>query len=260
MFVKYIERPDDFTSGKVLFLPHITDEIVGIGRVITPELVMAAYHLGIFPWFDDDNLVLWWMTNPRMVLKTENLQISHSLKKRLKQAANFNYRGKGGTCKLILTMDRDTGAVMDKCASISREGQDGTWITNNLKSAYLRTRSKGFLHSIECYLDGELRAGLYGCSLGRMFYGESMFTELSDLSKIAFSLLVTICRQESISWIDCQQQTSHLASLGALPVPLVEFKKHLEDTCTLVPVDWSKYKDHALNPLLNSLNNTAYST
>lgn len=253
MPIRYIEKPQDFSDGKLITLPYITDEVVGIGRIINPQLVITAYRQGIFPWMDSDELVLWWATNPRMVLQTEKLKISHSLRKRLKAACQLKYRDARGVHDLHITLDHNPKAVMQKCETTPRHGQNGTWITQNVKEAYLQTFPFGFLHSVECYLDGELKGGLYGCSLGKMFYGESMFTECSDLSKIALCVLVAICKVELIPWIDCQQETAHLSRMGASPVPLSVFKKHLDEFCTRSPVDWSKYQNCLVNQVVTLL-------
>ncbi|MFM2118956.1 MAG: hypothetical protein RL722_424 [Pseudomonadota bacterium] len=183
----------------------------------------AAYRQGIFPWFGPGEPILWWSTAPRMVLKVAQFRLHRSLKKTLK--AFIATPG----CEVV--MDGDCPAVIRACAQTPREGQAGTWIVPEMVAAYERWHgaagpSSG-VHSVETRVDSELVGGLYGVSIGRMFYGESMFAWRSDASKIALAALVAWCRRQGIAWIDCQQQTRHLASLGAAPVSRADFEAHL---------------------------------
>lgn len=224
----------------------LPEDIVCVTKTIDPERLPIAYSQGIFPWYQEGEPVFWWMTDPRMVLQTKNFKVSHSLRKRLKRALQFNYEGKN----IILKIDSCTDRVIASCALISRHDQDGTWITKEIFKSYLALAEKDLVHSVEVFVDNELRGGLYGVSLGRMFYGESMFSTSADLSKIALSLLVCICKNENVPWIDCQQETEHLKSLGASSVSLKEFKEHLNQYCKKPPVDWNKYRGKELNSLL----------
>ncbi|MFM2068980.1 MAG: hypothetical protein RLZZ584_3889 [Pseudomonadota bacterium] len=182
-----------------------------------------AYRHGIFPWFGKDEPILWWTTAPRMVLQTANFRLHRSLRKTLQRFIAMP------GCRVVI--DGDCPAVIRACAQSPREGQSGTWIVDDMVAAYERWhRSAGptsGVHSFETRVDGELVGGLYGVSIGRMFYGESMFARSTDASKIALAALVAWCRAQGITWIDCQQQTGHLASLGAAPVSRREFEDHL---------------------------------
>ena len=180
--------------------------------------------------------------------QTKNFKVSHSLRKRLKRALQFKYEDK----EIVLRLDSCTKKVIESCAQ-PRKGQDGTWITEEILQSYLALAERNLVHSVEVLINQELLGGLYGVSLGRMFYGESMFSKESDLSKIALSLLVSICMKEDIPWIDCQQETSHLKSLGAFLVPLSEFKQHLKEYCSLPPVNWDAYRGVPLNDLLEKV-------
>jgi leucyl/phenylalanyl-tRNA--protein transferase len=199
----------------------------------------AAYRQGIFPWFGEGEPILWWSTAPRMVLQVEQFRVHRSLKKVLRKFAAMP------GCDV--SIDTDCPAVITACSGTDRKGQGGTWIVPAMVQAYIRWHhaagpSSG-VHSFETRIDGELVGGLYGVSIGRMFYGESMFAHATDASKIALAALVAWCRGQGISWIDCQQQTGHLASLGAAPVSREMFEKHLSRV-TVLPRpcganDWS---------------------
>lgn len=231
---------DDFPDP--LPLLDVCDGIVAVSREITGEMLARAYPKGIFPWYSKPDPVLWWATSPRMVLDVANLKLSRSLKKRLRQAAEGCYDDHGIRRKIEITLDNDPEAVMNACAA-PREGQDGTWISDELKAAYL-SLFPDHLHSIEVYIDGKLSGGLYGMAFGRMFYGESMFCKTNDASKMALCALVAILRNENIPWVDCQQETEHLASLGAAPVDFEEFAGHLKTYTAREDADWTAYNDN----------------
>lgn len=193
--------------------------LLAAGGDLSPERLQAAYSRGIFPWYGPDQPPLWWAPDPRMVLKTENFKVSRSLRKTIN---HFN-RNSG----YEIRVDSATEAVLFACAAAAREGQSGTWILPEMQAAYLRWAETGVVHSIETWMDGELAGGLYGVNLGGMFFGESMFTRRTDASKIALAALVCLCRQHGIEWIDCQQNTRHLASMGAAEVTRSTFETHL---------------------------------
>ncbi len=176
------------------------------GGILTPERLHAAYQLGIFPWYSPGQPVLWWSPDPRMVLATADFKLQRSLAKTLR---NGGFEVRVDTC-----FER----VMRACCQTPRPGQDGTWITEEIIAAYTALHDDGFAHSVEAWRDGELVGGLYGVAIGRMFYGESMFAHQRDASKVALAHLVLQLRRWQFPWIDCQQETTHLASLGALPV------------------------------------------
>lgn len=186
-----------------------------------------AYRQGIFPWYGPGQPPLWWSTDPRMVLKVAEFRLHRSLRKTLQRFL----RSPGCEIRFDHAFDR----VIAACAGTPREGQSGTWILPELQAAYRRWHAAGQVHSVETWIDGELVGGLYGINLGRMFFGESMFSLRPDASKIALAALVAFCRAEGIDWIDCQQQTAHLASLGAAALPRALFEAHLERVVDLTP-------------------------
>lgn len=194
------------------------------GDLSIPRL-RAAYAQGIFPWYSQDEPPLWWSPDPRMVLKCDELHISHSLAKRLRQIARAQA---AGDFSLAVTVDTAFGSVIRSCARSALNGQPGTWITQEMQLAYEAWHLVGQAHSIETWLNGELVGGLYGVSLGRMFYGESMFSRASDASKIAFVHLVAFLKQRGVTLIDCQMKTDHLASLGAKVIARAEFLEHVQ--------------------------------
>ncbi len=182
---------------------------------LSQKRLLAAYRLGIFPWFNEGEPVLWWSPDPRMVLFPDQLKISRSLARRLKKEdyeVRFN------------TAFRE---VMLGCASTERRGQDGTWITESIISGYCKLHESGYAHSAETWIDGELAGGVYGVAIGKMFYGESMFHHVTGASKIAFVHLVQRLQQQGFGLIDCQMKTAHLASFGAREIPRAEFSQRL---------------------------------
>jgi leucyl/phenylalanyl-tRNA---protein transferase len=197
--------------------------LLAAGGDLSATRLIDAYRHGIFPWFSEGQPPLWWCPDPRMVLFTAQLRVSHSLAKRLKRGSL-----PGGPVQV--RCDTSFEAVMRACAA-PRAFQDGTWIVEPMIDAYLELHRRGIAHSVETWMNGKLVGGLYGLSLGRMFFGESMFTREPDASKIALAHLTSFLHDNDIPMIDCQQQTSHLASLGARPVRRVWF---IEQVATLV--------------------------
>lgn len=193
--------------------------LVAAGGHVTPERLDEAYRQGIFPWYGPGQPVLWWSPDPRMVLPVAEFRLSHSLRKTLRRFI----RTPGCAVRIDTAFDR----VIAACAGTPRPGQDGTWIVPEMQEAYRAWHRLGRVHSFETWMDGELVGGLYGVGIGRMFYGESMFAHRTDASKIALAALVAFCRAHGIAWIDCQQNTGHLASLGAREVPREAFEAHL---------------------------------
>ena len=196
------------------------DGLLAAGGELTPSRVIEAYRQGIFPWFNEEQPVLWWSPNPRMVLYTGELRTSHSLRKKIarlvsKPAEVFEVR-----------CDSEFERVMRACAA-PRAGQAGTWISPAMIETYVELHRLGFAHSVETWIEDQLVGGLYGLAIGNMFYGESMFSNVSDGSKIALFELVQMLHHHGIPMIDCQQQTSHLASLGARPISRESFVDHL---------------------------------
>jgi leucyl/phenylalanyl-tRNA--protein transferase len=198
--------------------------LLAAGGDLQPERLRQAYTHGIFPWYGEGQPLLWWSPDPRMVLQTRAFAPSHSLRKRLRRFA----RSPG--CEIRVNSAR--AEVLKACAEAPREGQHGTWILPEMQAAYLHwAETEQVVHSIETWIDGELAGGLYGVNIGRMFFGESMFMRATDASKIALAALVCLCRKLDIAWIDCQQNTRHLASLGAAEVPRADFEAHLARAC-----------------------------
>jgi len=202
--------------------------LLAAGGDLSPERLQAAYSRGIFPWYGPGQPPLWWSPDPRMVLQTRNFKLSRSLRKTVRR---FHL---SHDCEI--RVDSARAEVLQACAGAPREGQSGTWILPEMRAAYLAwAEGSGAVHSIETWMAGELVGGLYGINLGRMFFGESMFMRRTDASKIAFAALVCLCREYGIEWIDCQQNTGHLASLGASEVSRSAFEAHLQRTVAQEP-------------------------
>lgn len=189
--------------------------IVGIGGDLDPDRLITAYAFGIFPWYNEGEPIIWWSPNPRFVLFPEKLKIHKSMR------PYFNQE------KMTVTMDHQFKEVINACQSIRRKKQSGTWITEEMKSAYLELHRLGYAHSVEVWKDGTLVGGLYGISLGKMFFGESMFAVLPNASKFGFIALVQKLKAKGYNLIDCQQQTDHLSSLGAELIPRKKFLQML---------------------------------
>lgn len=182
---------------------------------IGPERLLEAYRHGVFPWYSEGQPVLWWSPDPRMVLFVDEFKVARSLRKIVK-AGRFEVR-----------MDTAFRRVIEGCALASRPGQLGTWITPDIVDAYCALHDAGHAHSVESWQEGELVGGLYGVTIGRMFYGESMFAQVADASKVALVHLVAFLRSNAMPLIDCQQETQHLARFGARPIPRREFATRL---------------------------------
>lgn len=200
--------------------------LLAAGGALDVPTLASAYAQGIFPWFSLGQPVLWWSPDPRMVLPTDAFRLHPSLRKRIKALLRQG--------RLEIRMDHGFAAVIRACAQVSRPGQNGTWIVPDMVAAYERLHAAGLAHSVETWWDGELAGGLYGVNLGRMVFGESMFSRRSDASKIALAALVAFCRACGITLIDCQQNTAHLASLGAHEVARASFVRHVT-RATLAP-------------------------
>jgi leucyl/phenylalanyl-tRNA--protein transferase len=206
--------------------------LLAAGGELSPTRLTEAYSKGVFPWYSEGQPVLWWSPDPRMVLLTEEFKLSRSLRKTIQRFA----RSPG--CEVRI--DSAFRSVIRACAGTPREGQDGTWIVPDMVEAYCAWHALGRAHSIETWIDGELVGGLYGVSLGRMFFGESMFSLRTDASKIALAALVCFCRAHGMPMIDCQQHTGHLASMGARELLREDFEARLAPTLAAAPIhDWS---------------------
>lgn len=196
--------------------------LLAVGADLSPERLIEAYRHGIFPWFSEGQPILWWSTNPRMVLPTSQFVISRSLKKKLKQI----HKSIHSDGRWKLTFDTAFDRVILECAAPRRHA-DGTWITEEIIQSYSALHKMGVAHSSELWHDKQLVGGAYGICLGKMFFGESMFARVSDASKVALTHLVAFLGKNGVELIDCQQETPHLASLGAHPVSREQFNVHL---------------------------------
>jgi leucyl/phenylalanyl-tRNA--protein transferase len=201
--------------------------LLAIGGQLNVERLEQAYRQGIFPWYTEGQPVLWWAPDPRMVLKTLNFKVSRSLSKTLRRFL--------ATPGCEIRVDHAFTNVMAACAQTYRDGQVGTWITPAMQAAYGEWHRAGRVHSFEVWMNSELVGGLYGVNIGRMFFGESMFSRRTDASKWALAALVAACKRRGIDWIDCQQNTTHLATMGAAEVPRDKFVKHLNEVMMLQP-------------------------
>lgn len=193
--------------------------LLAAGGQLTPARLEQAYRHGVFPWFSPGQPVLWWSPDPRMVLPVKRFKVSRSLGKTLRRFA------RDPRCEL--RMDSAFPQVIEACARTPREGQSGTWIVPSMVAAYSAWHAHGRVHSVETWVDGRIVGGLYCVAIGRMVFGESMFAWATDASKVALSALVAFCRARGVPLIDCQQNTRHLASLGAHEISRQDFEHHL---------------------------------
>lgn len=202
---------------------HEPNGLLCAGGDLSAPRLLDAYQRGIFPWYSPGEPILWWSPDPRMVLLPQEFQISRSLRRSLR-AGRFEVK-----------LDSDFPAVIRGCAETPRAGQTGTWITPDMQHAYWTLFQLGIAHSVETWFEGKLVGGLYGLAIGRMFYGESMFSQVSEASKVAAAHLARFLEDEGFGMIDCQMNTPHLASLGAREIPRAEFLARLR---ALVVAAW----------------------
>jgi leucyl/phenylalanyl-tRNA--protein transferase len=184
--------------------------LLAAGGALDPPSLVMAYRAGIFPWSSEGEPLLWWSPDPRMVLFVDEFHVSRSLRRRLRER------------RFEIRVDTACAEVIRACAA-PRDDQGGTWITSGMFQAYCDLHRRGYVHSVEAWRDGALVGGLYGVALGRVFFGESMFARDTDASKVALAHLVGLLREQGVPLIDCQQETSHLASFGARPIPRARF-------------------------------------
>ena len=196
---------------------EVNGDLIAVGGNLSTETLLSAYSRGIFPWYSDDDPILWWSLNPRFVIFPERVHISSSLKKKIRKNP------------FELTLDEAFDMVISGCRDVSRPEQEGTWITDEMRDAYIQLHRLGYAHSVEAWTDGDLAGGLYGVSLGGCYYGESMFTRRSDASKVAFSALTGVLIDSGFGLIDCQQHTRHLASFGAVDMIRGKFLNTLSE-------------------------------
>lgn len=218
--------------------------LLAAGGVLDTRHLQQAYRQGIFPWFSTGQPILWWAPDPRMVLPLAQFRLHRALLRTL-----LKFRATPG-CHIRI--DSAFTNVISACASIPRQGQQGTWIVPEMQAAYIELHNAGYAHSIETWIDGRLVGGLYCVGLGRAVFGESMFAHQTDASKIALAALVCLCRSQGVEWIDCQQNTRHLASLGACEMPRTDFLAHIHKACDQPSMDW-QFDPLYWNALLPSL-------
>lgn len=204
--------------------------LLAAGGTLDVSSLQRAYSAGIFPWFSVGQPILWWSTDPRMVLFTDRFRLHRSLRKSVRRFA--------ADPRCEIRIDSAFDAVIQACSTSTRPGQSGTWIVPAMVQAYTDLHRAGLAHSIETWVDGELVGGLYCVALGQAVFGESMFTLVPDASKIALAALVALCRNSGISMIDCQQNTEHLASLGAQEIDRAEFVAAVAHNALKPSPDW----------------------
>jgi leucyl/phenylalanyl-tRNA--protein transferase len=208
-------------SDKISFPPPYLaskEGLLAVGGDLSQKRLLLAYRTGIFPWFSDDEPILWWSPDPRLVLYPEEVRVSKTLKKIIKKKM------------FHVTMDSAFVQVINQCAKIRLQNNQGTWVVKEMIDAYCKLHESGFAHSVEAWYQGELAGGLYGVSLGRCFFGESMFTRVSNASNVALVKLVEYLNALSFDMIDCQLTTEHLLRFGAREIPRVSFLKQLEES------------------------------
>ena len=220
--IPWITRGARFPSPNTALIDP--DGLLCAGGDLRPETIIAAYSQGIFPWFSDGQPILWWTPDPRMVLFPNEFRRTKSLAKICRQQ------------KFNITFDTSFRSVIEACAA-PREPGGGTWIVKEIQDAYTALHEKGYAHSVESWHGGELAGGLYGVAIGRVFFGESMFARKTDASKVAFTMLVEKLVADGFCLIDCQQQTRHLASFGARPIPRTDFLQQLGELINSTDTD-----------------------
>jgi leucyl/phenylalanyl-tRNA--protein transferase len=196
------------------------DGLLAIGGSLSPQRLINAYRHGIFPWYNEDQPILWWSPDPRAVLFPRKLHVSRSLRKTLRKN------------RFTVTMDQAFAQVIAACSE-PRPTQQGTWISPEMKAAYIKMYELGHAHSVECWQNDELVGGLYGLAFGKVFFGESMFSRDTDASKVAFAKFVKQLQSWGFLMIDCQVESEHLTSLGAELIPRNQFVHMLENLCYL---------------------------
>jgi leucyl/phenylalanyl-tRNA--protein transferase len=204
--------------------------LLAAGGDLDVDTLKRAYSAGIFPWYSDGQPILWWSPTPRMVLDVAHFKLHRSLKKTIEK-----FRA-NPACEIRI--DSSFREVIESCATSRREGQSGTWIVKEMVEAYVALHQAGFAHCVETWMNGHLQGGLYCVSIGHYVFGESMFSRSTDSSKIALAALVAFCRHHQLPHIDCQQNTKHLRSLGALEIPRSEFLSQVQSQTDRTRPDW----------------------
>jgi len=200
--------------------PRIASDegLLAYGGDLSSCRLLTAYRKGIFPWYNEDDPILWWSPNPRLLLYPDKFKLRKSFRRVLRSG------------KFTVTFDEKFSDVIRHCATMYRQGQESSWIVSEIEEAYIRLHEEGFAHSVEVYKEGKLVGGLYGISMGKAFFGESMFSLVSDASKVAFKALSDVLGSRGYDFIDCQMKTDHMISLGAQEVKRDVFLNALEKT------------------------------
>lgn len=219
IFYRIAGRQAMYFLNKTISFPPVNktseDGLLAIGGDLSTERLLLAYKSGIFPWYNEDEPILWWCPDPRFILFPEKLKVSKSMHAVLQNG------------KFTFTINKAFEAVIQNCKAITRKDQDGTWILPEVQKAYMELHSLGYAHSAETWHNGELVGGLYGIRIGNIFFGESMFSKISNASKFAFIKYVTQLQKEGVQLIDCQVYTEHLESLGAEMIAREKFVEFL---------------------------------
>ena len=198
--------------------PELADDdgLLAIGGDLSVNRLILAYSMGIFPWYSDNDPILWWSPDPRLVLIPGELKVSRTLRQTIKKGIYH------------VTTNTAFEDVIRNCATIRRKGQGGTWITGDMIKAYVRLHKAGYAHSVESWAGDELAGGFYGVMMGKAFFGESMFAKKTDASKVAFATYAAILAEKDFELIDCQVTTDHMKRFGAREIPRTEFLKLLQ--------------------------------
>jgi leucyl/phenylalanyl-tRNA--protein transferase len=204
--------------------------LLAAGGDLDVASLLRAYSRGIFPWYSRGQPILWWSTDPRMVLQVDQFKLHRSLKKTIQRFQ--------ADAQCAIRFDSAFNSVIEHCAHTARAGQGGTWILPEMVAAYQALHQAGHAHSVETWMDGELVGGLYCVNIGQAVFGESMFAHRTDASKLALAALVCFCRAKGLAMIDCQQNTAHLASMGAAELPRAEFAARVQAVIGLPPPLW----------------------
>jgi leucyl/phenylalanyl-tRNA--protein transferase len=215
--------------------------LLAAGGALDVNSLVQAYSAGIFPWFSLGQPIFWWSPDPRMVLQTQDFKLHRSLKKTLQRFRD--------SPRCSVTFDSAFEQVIAACANAPRDGQAGTWIVPEMITAYSKLHQAGHAHSVETWVNGEVVGGLYCVNLGGMVFGESMFAQQTDASKIALSALVAFCKAKDISMIDCQQNTQHLSSFGAREISRETFNAHVNQQTQQATPKWV-FEAHLWNEIL----------
>jgi len=208
------------TDENIFPPPHLAEKegLLAVGGDLSQDRLLLAYRMGIFPWYSDEEPVLWWSPDPRLVIYPKEIKVSKTLKKIIKKE------------KFHITMDQAFAGVIRECAQIRADNNEGTWINEDMMKAYFRLHQSGYAHSVEAWYEGGLSGGLYGVSLGKSFFGESMFTRISNASNVALVKLIEYLTALSFDMIDCQVRTEHMIRFGAREIPRDLFLQQLKES------------------------------